>query len=249
MEAITDYLQESMIFTNILILENYYCIQVRKINLFRFNLNKIYFTGTTRIHAENFTSTTSIGMISLKAVFYSPVTLETSTSSKKNTYMYTAVYHYPQNIGLLKNTVFIGLFGVFILIFSVFVFAYIYFKCFKKNSNFYKMKEKELQGQYESSLRFDVVDPQMATFHEPQGQDNGDSVYISPVFSRSERLEIYGTEGNNTEPENDAISREIMVGRQRLSHDPSLIEAVLNRSQSDEMNHVYIEITDGRMES
>lgn len=249
MEAITDYLQESMIFTNILILENYYCIQVRKINLFRFNLNKIYFTGTTRIHAEKFTSTTSIGMISLKAVFYPPVTLETSTSSKKITYMYTAVYHYPQNIGLLKNTVFIGLFGVFILIFSVFVFAYIYFKCFKKNSNFYKMKEKELQGQYESSLRFDVVDPQMATFHEPQGQDNGDSVYISPVFSRSERLEIYGTEGNNTEPENDAISREIMVGRQRLSHDPSLIEAVLNRSQSDEMNHVYIEITDGRMES
>lgn len=107
----------------------------------------------------------------------------------------------------------------------------------------YKMKEKELQSQYQS-LRFEVVEPPITTFQEPQGQDNGDSVYISPVFSR-----IDGPEGNSTVLENDGMSREITVGGQRLSHDPSLIEAVLNRSQRDETNHVYIEITDSRMES
>lgn len=105
------------------------------------------------------------------------------------------------------------------------------------------MKEKELQGQYQS-LRFEIVEPPITTFQEPQGQDNGDSVYISPVFSRSD-----APEGNNTGIENDGMSREITVGGQRLGHDPSLIEAVLNRSQRDETNHVYIEITDSRMES
>lgn len=107
------------------------------------------------------------------------------------------------------------------------------------------MKERELQGRYQS-LSFDLVEPQITTF---QGQDNADSVYISPVFSRSERIEIYGSQGNNTGQENDAMSREFTVGGQRLSHDPFLVEDASNRSQSDETNHVYIEITDVRMES
>lgn len=60
----------------------------------------------------------------------------------------TTLSNMPTDFDLLKNNVVIGFIGVFAISFTIFVLAYIFFKCFRKTAHANRTKENETQAQY-----------------------------------------------------------------------------------------------------
>lgn len=139
--------------------------------------------------------------------------------------------------------VIISLIGVFVFCFAIFVFTYIYFKCFRKTSIASGgVRETEWQAQYKS-LRFDAVEPQLIPLHpEPQRRLNTDCTYLTPVFSGNESRESRRTGENDRRNENEVIP------------DTHLLETLSRQNEpytahGDGQEHVYIEITEEKTES
>lgn len=146
--------------------------------------------------------------------------------------------------------VIISLIGVFVFCFAVFVFTYIYFKCFRKTSNASGgVSETEWQAQYKS-LRFDVVEPQLIQLNpEPQRRVNTDFTYLTPVFSRNESRESRRTGENDRRNENEIIP-ETHLQEQRVSSRETISrQNEPNIAHGDGQEHVYIEITEEKTES
>lgn len=146
----------------------------------------------------------------------------------------------------LKNSVALSLFGIFVLFFSVFVIAYIYLKCFRRELNAKNNTNTDWQAKYRS-LSLDTRQPLGTAYEEPQEEliVTG-STYLSPVFSRNEINEISSLQRIDS---ND-VSRETTGGGHSLSHVPTYIENETNSSPELEQrtNHVYTEIAESGAE-
>lgn len=91
----------------------------------------------------------------------------------------TTLSDLPTNSDLLKNNIVIGFIGVFAFSFSIFVLAYICFKCFRKTAHPNAQKKKERQVQYKS-MTFEAVNIEDA-YREIEEPVNYESAYLSPV--------------------------------------------------------------------
>lgn len=103
----------------------------------------------------------------------------------------TQIKYSPTETDVFKNEflvhvvqVIVSLIGVFVIVFTIFVTAYIYFKCIRKTSNEGKMKEKNLKAQY-NSLSFGAEDPDSRMQPEQEEQVCTDCTYLTPVNRRS----------------------------------------------------------------
>lgn len=152
----------------------------------------------------------------------------------------------------VKNSVALSLFGIFVLFFSVFVIAYIYLKCFRKELNAKSNKNTDWQAKYRS-LSLDTRQPLGTTYEEPQEElIVTRSAYLSPVFSRNESNEISSLQINDMRIDSNDVSRETTGGGHSLSLSfPTSIENETNSSPELEQRtyHVYTEIAENGTES
>lgn len=159
----------------------------------------------------------------------------------------------PHDIELIKDKstvrVIISLIGVFVFFFAIFVLTYIYFKCFRKTTtDSSRERENEGQAQYKS-LNFDAMEPQIPLHPETQEIVNTDITYLTPVFSRNDNQESWGTEENEIRNENETIP-ETHIQEHRVSSDETISgQNEPNIATSDFQEHVYIEITEEKTES
>lgn len=199
----------------------------------------IFFVGSTR------------GVASERSIIYSTVKVSALSiinvtgfytfSADKKQYFGTTLMNLPPNFDLFKNSfivkTIISIVGIFVLLFAIFVFAYIY-KCFQKTTFAGGMKESDWKTQYKS-LSFGTVKPECSLSQEPQEHDNVDSTYLSPVFNRtgsSERSldEIARLQKNEILPENLLDRQNIFLETQNETND----------TQTKVQTPVYIEITE-----
>lgn len=146
---------------------------------------------------------------------------------------------------LHKNDVFVGLFGVFVLFFIVFVVANIYRKFFRQKLVTRQFKESECHAQYKSLN----IDETSTASPAAQVQLNADSSYLFPVFSRNENDNTGDLQGHDIRFGLNVVSEELALGRQRFIHDASYAENELNVSLAGQADHVYIEIAENSEEN
>lgn len=181
-------------------------------------------------------------------------TIDYDLSRGTNKYSDTTSSFVPPGIGLLTDNlvvrIIISLIGVFVFCFAIFVFTYMYFKCFRKTTNASGgVRENESQSQYKS-LRFDAVEPQLIPLHpEQQGRMNADFTYLTPVFSGNESRESHRTVENEIRNENEVLPK-INLQEQRVCNQESTSrQDESNSTHDDVQEHVYIEITEEKTES
>nr|XP_022295619.1 uncharacterized protein LOC111105554 isoform X2 [Crassostrea virginica] len=139
------------------------------------------------------------------------------------------------------NLVIIVLIGIFVLCFALFVFTYIYLKCFKKVSNTRGIKEKEFPTHYKS-LDFEAMIMEQTEHQdlEPRRRFVSDSTYLSPVFvHNSSPVEPFHGHEHEVSRENNQVSSEFELHRQAMTNVNEK-----NLPPGDLTEHVYIEITD-----
>lgn len=148
-------------------------------------------------------------------------------------------------IGLFKNDflvhavqVILSLIGVFVIVFTIFVITYIYFKCFRKTTNDGEMKGKYLKAQY-NSLSFDANDTESRIQPEQVEQVSTDCTYLTPVYRRSNN--------NDTSSSDEIVEifKERPISRQKNCHKPS---DESNFTLDAEPTNVYIEILQDNVE-
>lgn len=182
-------------------------------------------------------------------------TIDYGFSRGTNKYSDTTLSFVPPGIDLLTDSlvvrIIISLIGVFVFCFAIFVFTYIYFKCFRKATNASDgVRETEWQAQYKS-LSFDAVEPLLIPLHpEPQGRVNTDFTYLTPVFSGNESRESRHIGENDRRKENETIP-ETHLQEQRVSSQETISRQnePCMMMHDDVQEHVYIEITEERSES
>ncbi|XP_052710294.1 uncharacterized protein LOC128184750 isoform X2 [Crassostrea angulata] len=112
-----------------------------------------------------------------------------------------------------------------------------------------RVKETEWQAQYKS-LSFDAVEPQLIPLHpDQQGRVNADFTYLTPVFSGNESREARHT--GEIRNENEIIP-ETLLQEQRVCNQKSTSrqdEPNSTNMHDDVQEHVYIEITEEKIES
>lgn len=214
-----------------------------------FELNNVYYvTGPIREDTtkRNLLSSTN------KLVIHRTINYDFSLDS--NIYSDTTLAFLLPDTDLLKDylvvRIIIGLIGVFVFFFAIFVLTYIYFKCFRKTTNTSdRVKETEWQAQYKS-LSFDAVEPQLIPLHPDQrGRVNADFTYLTPVFSGNESREARHT--GEIRNENEIIP-ETLLQEQRVCNQKSTSrqdEPNSTNMHDDVQEHVYIEITEEKIES
>lgn len=145
-------------------------------------------------------------------------------------------------IGRLKNEflvhavqVILSLIGVFVIVFTIFVITYIYFKCFRKTTNDGEMKEKHLKAQY-NSLRFDADDTESRIQPEQEEQEG---TYLTPVYRRSDNSDT------SCSDEIVEIFKETPLNRQKNRYKPTNNS---NINLDAEQTNVYIEILQDNVE-
>lgn len=159
----------------------------------------------------------------------------------------------PHDYELIKDKsvvrVIISLIAVFVFFFAIFVLTYTYFKCFRKTTSASsRVRENERQAQYKS-LRFDAVEPQIPLHPERQELINTDFTYLTPVFSRTDIQESWGTGENETINDNETIP-ETHIQEHRVSSEETIgRQNEPNIAHNDVQEHVYIEITEEKTES
>lgn len=94
----------------------------------------------------------------------------------------------PTEIDLFKNDFFVrvaqiivSFIGLFVIVFTIFVTAYIYLKCFRKTTNEGEINKHQKKARYKS-LSFTAVGPESQTQSVPREQDSTDCLYLTPVF-------------------------------------------------------------------
>lgn len=175
-------------------------------------------------------------------------------SQGTNKYSDTTLSLVPPGIDLLKDNsvvrVIISLIGVFVFFFAIFVLTYIYFKCFRKTTNASGgVRENECQAQYKS-LSFGAVESQLIPLNPgQQGRVNTDFTYLTPVFSGNESRESRRTGENELRNENEILP-ETHLQEQRVCNQKSTSrQDEPNSTHDDVQEHVYIEITEEKIES
>lgn len=148
-------------------------------------------------------------------------------------------------ISLFKNDflvhavqVILSLIGVFVIVFTIFVITYIYFKCFRKTTNDGEMKVKHLKTQY-NSLSFDADDTESRIQPEQEEQEGTDCTYLTPVYRRSNKSDTSSSD------EIVEIFRETPLKRQKNRYKPSNES---NFTLDAEPTNVYIEILQDNVE-
>lgn len=157
-----------------------------------------------------------------KTVYFPPVTTDFPESTTKLSGTTKNNYSH-KNSDLLKNSVVIIFFGIFVMICSIFVIAYIYFKCLKKKHNASRKNQNEGQAQYKL-LSLAALDTQNAAYPEQQAPSNTDPTYLSPVFSPTESSEISRFQENQSRLDNNEILEEPTVSSLGLSHNDTYTE-------------------------
>lgn len=189
------------------------------------------FTGSTKIYSTQFSSTFSTVLVLNKTAHFQSVTtdfLEPSTKISD-----TTVGNLLLNNDLLKNSVLIALFGVFVLICSIFVIAYIYFKCLKKNQNTNGINQNDGHDQYKS-LNFAAPETQSSAYLEQQVPLDADPTYLSPVFSQE----------NESRLDNNEVLEEPMISNQGFSYNDTYteIEPTVSLDVHVQTQHFYREL-------
>lgn len=203
----------------------------------------ITFTGLTRgekAHQETFslTVTTSNSTVSYR-------TKNRTFSADVNNNKFTKMAYLPTELDLFKNDFFVRIvqvvvsfIGLFVTVFTIFVIAFIYLKCFRKTTNDGKANKHQKKAQY-NSLSFTAVEPESQTQPGPQEQDITDCTYLTPVFRNRTNSD------NCHSDENVEIVQETSFQRQLNRYKPA------NESNSTPgagLANVYIEITEDNME-
>lgn len=147
----------------------------------------------------------------------------------------TTLSYMPTNFYLLKNNVVIGFIGVFAISFTIFVLAYIFFKCFRKTAHANNTKENETQAQYKS-VRIEAEEHGKTTYRDLDVQLDTESSYLSPVFrNTNDRDEVPRVSEHGLTIENYA--------NLRTDEEPLNRGNETNIFRDDETKHVYLEIT------
>lgn len=207
-----------------------------------------YFTDTTtRIK----TTTISTGEASHITISFLNGYRDFSTDNSKFTD--TTLTYLTSEFDLFKNNlvvhVIISLIGAFVFFFAIFVFTYIYFKCFRKTTNSGGVRETDWQAQYKS-LRFDSVEPQIPFHPEPQRRMNTDFTYLTPVFSRNnESRESRHTGETEIRNEREFLPETHLQEQTVSSQETKSRQNEPNITHDDVQEHVYIEITEEKAES
>lgn len=175
-----------------------------------------------------------------KTVYFPPVTTDFPKSTTKSSGTTKNNYSH-KNSDLLKNSVVIILFGIFVIICSIFVIAYIYFKCSKKKHNASRINQNEGQAQYKL-LSLAALDTRNAAYPEQQAPSNTDPTYLSPVLSPSESSEISRFQENQSRLDNNEVLNEPTVSSQGLSHNDTYTEIEQTISLDDQTEHFYSEM-------
>lgn len=151
----------------------------------------------------------------------------------------TTLPYMPTDFNLLKNNAVVGFIGVFAISFTIFVLAYIFFKCFRKTAHANRTKENETQAQYKL-VRIATEEHGKAAYRDLDVQLDTESSYLSPVF-------------RNTNDRDD--TQRVSENGIRIENYPNLRtdEEPLNRGnetkffRDDETKHVYLEITNSNI--
>lgn len=210
---------------------------------------QLYIVGSpTRYSTKPSFTSLSVSM-SNKQFFNPTVSQDISTDIHK----YTSddkVENNLSNDDWLKNSVALSLFGIFVLFFSVFVIAYIYLKCFRKDLNNKSKKSSEWQVEYRS-LSLDTRLPPGEAYEEPREQMIADSAYLSPVFSRNGSNEISSLQIHDMRIDNNDVSRETTGDGYSLSHVLTYTDNETNSSLKLEQRtyHIYTEIEENDTEN
>lgn len=133
---------------------------------------------------------------------------------------------------LLKNNVVIGFIGVFAISFTIFVLAYIFFKCFRKTAQANRPKENEIQAQYKL-VRIEAEEHGKTAYRDLDVQLDTESSYLSPVF-------------RNTNDRDEVSENGIRIENYpnlRTDEEPLNRDNETNIFRDDETKHVYLEIT------
>lgn len=195
------------------------------------------------MYADAFLATTTTISLSNKTFSYQYTTEDSSVLLQKISG--TTEKSISSSIGLLKNDVFVGLFGVFVLFFIVFVVANIYRKFFRQRIVTSQFKESEWHAQYQS-LNVDGIGTASPV---AQVQLNADSSYLCPVFRQNENVNTGDLQGHDIRHGFNVVSEELALGGQRFIHDSSYAENELNVSLASRADHVYIEIVENSEEN
>lgn len=198
-------------------------------------------------------STTSLSVSISNKQFFNPTVSQDFSTDIHKYVRDDKLDNIPSLDDWLKNSVALSLFGIFVLFFSVFVIAYIYLKCFRKELNAKSNKNTEWQVKYRS-LSLDTRQPLGTAYEEPQEQlIVTDSTYLSPVFSHNGGNEISSSQINDMRIDSNDLSRETTGGGHSLSHVRTYIENENETNSSLELeqrpHHVYTEIAENGTES
>lgn len=175
-------------------------------------------------------------------------------SHETNKYSDTTVSFAQPGLDLLMDNlvvrVIISLIGVFVFFFAIFVITYIYFKCFRKTTSAsVRVRENDWEAQYKY-LSFDAVEPQLIPLHpEQQGRVNTDFTYLTPVVSRNESQESFRNGKNDRKNENEIIPNTHLQEQRIISLETISKQNEPNTAHEDVQEHVYIEITEEKIES
>lgn len=209
-------------------------------------------TGSTKDGTVKPSIQSSTVRISNISVDYKTINYDFSRDTNK--FGDTTLSFVPLGIDLLTDNlvvrIIISLIGVFVFCFAIFVFTYIYFKCFWKTTNASGgVRENEWQAQYKS-LSFNAVEPHPIPLHpEPQGRVNTDSTYLTPVFSGNESRESRRTGENEIRNENEILPK-IHLQEEKVCNQESTSRQDEPYSTYDDIQeHMYIEITEETTES
>lgn len=198
-----------------------------------------YFTGSTKTYSTQFSTIFSTILMLNKTEFFQSETTDFLKPSTKTSD--TTKNILLQNNDLLKNSALINLFGVFVLVCSIFVIAYIYFKCHRKNHNASGINQNEGQAQYKL-LSLAALDTRNTAYSEQQASSNTDPMYLSPVFSSTESREIHGFQENEPRLDNNEVLEENTIDRQGSNHNDTYTEIDPTISLDDQAEQFYREL-------
>lgn len=129
--------------------------------------------------------------------------------------------------------------GIFVIVFTIFVIAYIYLKCFRKKANESEFDKHQTEAQY-TSLRFSAVGPESRTQPRSREQDNTDCTYLTPVFRDRANSDICQLD------ENADIVQETSFKRHQNRDEPA---DESNSTPDAGLANVYIEIAQDNTEN
>lgn len=147
----------------------------------------------------------------------------------------TTLSDIPTNFDLLKNNVVISFIGVFAISFTIFVLAYIFFKCFRKTTHANGTRESEKQAQNELE-KIEAEENDNTAYRDLDVQLDTESSYLSPVFRNT-------NDHDDTQRLSEIDIRIENYANLNTDEEPTNRDNETNIIRDDETKHVYLEIT------